>query len=399
MRRTVRLYEDDPYAMAFDAEVVESLTAKGRPAAVLDRTCFFPTSGGQPHDLGHLNHVPVVDVFELDGDIVHVLDGPLDSKHVRGCVDWPRRRDHMQQHTGQHILSQAFLRVCGAPTVGFHLGEQVSTIDLAVTDLPAELVRRAVDEANDVVISDRPVGVTTHNDPSSLPEGLRKEPTVDQAIRVVTVADYDISACCGTHVRRTGEIGAIHVARWERTKRQIRVTFLCGGRAVADHWAKMDLCRELTNLLSCGVDDLVSLVGKALDDRKAAEKRASALQEQLAAAEAYRLRAGAEPVGAVWLVCHLYDEMTADALRQLAREVVTDGEALVAVLATRTPSPIVCAACSHDAGLRADDLLRAALVPYGGRGGGSATVAQGGGVSQDRLSEVLAAVRQRCGMG
>ncbi|MGC9359431.1 MAG: alanyl-tRNA editing protein [Anaerolineae bacterium] len=393
MQGTVRLYEGDPYAVAFDAEVVRSLTVDGRPAVVLDRTCFYPTSGGQPHDTGWLDGIRVLDVVGADDEIVHMLDVPLASDRVHGRVDWSRRRDHMQQHTGQHILSRAFLRICDAPTVSFHLGDQASTIDLDVAELEADAVEKVLVEANDVVFADLPVDVRVYDHRNDLPETLRKAPTVEHGIRVVSVGDYDASACCGTHVRRTGEIGTIQVTRWERAKGQVRVTFVCGGRALADHWHKTGLCHEVTALLSCGTDDVVELVAKALEDRKSAEKRVFALQERLAATEAERLRAQAEPIAGVRLVDHIFDEMAADSLRQMARDLVADAERMVAVLATRSPSPVICVACDERADVRADALLRAAITPLGGRGGGNATLAQGGGVCADELSQVLEGAR------
>ena len=398
MGRTVRLYERDPYNTAFDGVVLASLEVEGQPAVALDRTCFYPTSGGQPHDTGSVNGIPVIDVVEMDGAVVHVLAGDLEGAEVHGRVNWKRRFDHMQQHTGQHVLSQAFLRVAGAPTVGFHLGKEASTIDLAAGELSAERIWQAVAAANQVVIEDREVTVAVHDDAALLPAALRKAPTVDAAIRVVSVGGYDDSACCGTHVRRTGEIGSIQVTRWERSKGQTRVTFLCGGRAVADHWAKTTMLCDLMGLLSCGMEDLVSLVGKALDERKAEGKRAAGLQERLAELQAQQLRTQVETVGRVQMVRHLFDEMAAEALRQMAREIV--GEAtLVAVLAAQAPSPIVCVACGPDSGVHAGELVRAALAPFGGRGGGSANAAQGGGVPVDRLGDVLQAARERLADG
>jgi alanyl-tRNA synthetase len=390
---TVRLYENDPYDVDFEAEVVRSCTLDGRPAVVLDRSCFYPTSGGQPHDTGRLDDRLVLDVVEVGDEIVHLLDGPLAAERVHGWVDWSRRRDHMQQHTGQHVLSQAFLRVCDAPTVSFHLGDQASTIDLAVADLDSSAVENVLIEANDVVFADLPVGVRMYEHQSDLPESLRKAPTIERSIRVVSVGDYDASACCGTHVRHTGEIGTIQVTRWERVKGQVRVTFVCGGRAVADHWRKTCLLRDVAALLSCGMDDVVDLVAKALEDRKVAEKRASALRERIARAEAERLRAVAEPIAGIRLVDHVFDEMTLDGLRQMARGLVADTERMVAVLAARLPSPVVCVACGERANVRADELLRAAVTPLGGRGGGNASLAQGGGVCQDELPKVLERAR------
>ncbi len=390
--RTIRLYQDDPYATAFEAQVVASLEVEGRPAAVLDRTCFYPTSGGQPHDTGTLNGIPVVDVLEDGGAVVHVLAQSLQATRVEGRVDWARRFDHMQQHTGQHVLSQACLRVAGAPTVSFHLGEQVSTIDLAIADLSADSLWDVVAEANRVTSADLPVTVAVYDDAAALPDALRKAPTVEQEIRVVSVGDYDDSACCGTHVRRTGEIGAIQVTRWERSKGQTRLTFLCGGRAVADHWAKTAQLHELTGLLSCGLDDLVPLVSKALEERKAEEKRSMALQERLARVEAQQLATEAETIAGQSVVLRAFDNRSADELRQLANEITSDS-ALVAVLAAGAPSPIVCVACGPQSGVHAGELVRAVLAPFGGRGGGSPATAQGGGVPPERLGDVLAAAR------
>ena len=390
--RTIRLYQDDPYARAFEAQVLASVEVEGGLAVVLDRTCFYPTSGGQPYDTGTLNGIPVVDVLEDGGAVVHVLARGLQGTRVKGQVDWDRRFDHMQQHTGQHVLSQACLRVAGAPTVGFHLGEQASTIDLAVADVLTDLLCDVVAEANRVTSADLPVAVAVHADAASLPDALRKAPTVEQEIRVVSVGDYDDSACCGTHLRRTGEIGAIQVTRWERSKGQTRLTFLCGGRAVADHWAKTARLHELTGLLSCGLDDVVPLVSKALDERKAEEKRAMALQERLAQVEARQFAAQAETIAGHSAVLRVFDNRPADELRRLAGEITGDSS-LVAVLAAGAPSPIVCVACGPQSGVHAGELIRAVLEPFGGRGGGSPAAAQGGGVKPERLGEVLTAAR------
>src|SRR5262245_42395192 len=233
---TDRLYYTDPYLRKFDATIRALDDRDGRTIAVLDRTAFYPTSGGQPFDTGVLGGQAVVDVFdEDDGTIAHVLAAHERPLHVgdtvAGEIDWPRRFDHMQQHTGQHVLSAAFDRVFGVRTVSFHLGSDASTIDLAREMTPGEIAA-AEDAANAIVWEDRPVAIrfSSRDEAAAMP--LRKEPKREGTLRLVDVENWDLSACGGTHVARTGAIGIITVASWERFKGGQRLEFLCGGRAL-----------------------------------------------------------------------------------------------------------------------------------------------------------------------
>jgi len=220
----MRLYYSDPYRTEFQARVIERTSVQAQPGVVLDCTCFYPTSGGQPHDEGTLNGVPVINVLEReDKAIVHVLAAELDADVVHGAIDWQRRFDHMQQHTGQHILSQAFLKMLNAETVGFHLGKEASTIDIDKAPLAAVQLDTVENLANEIVFADLPVKTyfVAEAELANLP--LRKLPVVDMPIRIVEVEGFDYSPCGGTHCRRTGEVGLIKITRAERRGQDTRV--------------------------------------------------------------------------------------------------------------------------------------------------------------------------------
>ena len=230
---TERLYYTEPALTEFDATVTGVERHGDLPAVLLDRTAFYPTSGGQPHDTGSLNGVRVTEVVERDDDaVLHVVDRAIAvGEAVHGVVDWGRRFDHMQQHTGQHILSAAFDRLWHARTVGFHLGAVVSSLDLD-RELPPQAIASAEDEANRIVWEDRPVSIRFVEEAGAAALDLRKEPGRSGVLRIIAVEDYDLSACGGTHVARTGHVGIIVVSSWEKLRGGSRLEFLCGGRAL-----------------------------------------------------------------------------------------------------------------------------------------------------------------------
>jgi alanyl-tRNA synthetase len=247
---TKRLYYDDAYLTQFKARVIEQSPYKDRFAVVLDQTAFYPTSGGQPFDQGMLDGVNVVDVLvdENEDRVLHVLTAPVAEPpaEVLGEIDWDRRFDHMQQHTGQHILSQAFIEVAQAETVSFHLGADSATIDVAGARRPSPAdMEQAELLANKIVWEDRPVTarVVSPEELADLP--LRKPPTVTEDIRVIQVADFDWSACGGTHVARTGEIGLCKIVKWENRGAETRVEFRCGLRALNDYAQKNNMVNHL----------------------------------------------------------------------------------------------------------------------------------------------------------
>ncbi len=245
MSETRRLFFEDVGLCEFAGRVVERRTVEGKPAVVLDQTAFYAESGGQPWDLGTLNGIPVLQVLDDEGAIVHVLERDVDGESVLGTIDWARRLDHMQQHTGQHVLSQAFIEIVNGETRSFHLGADVSTLEIGIGQISDETLDRVERRANEIVFEDR--AVKTYFVPSEriAEVPLRRPPKVEGLVRVVEVEGFDYSACGGTHVRRTGEIGLIKVIASERIRGNVRFTFVCGGRALADSQVKTRVCRGL----------------------------------------------------------------------------------------------------------------------------------------------------------
>ena len=386
---TLRRYYDDSYTTRFTAQVLTALRYDDRPAVILDQTCFYPSSGGQPHDTGTLNETEVVDVVVRpeDGAVVHLLAAPLAARAAGGCIDWARRFDHMQHHTGQHILSQAFLRVAEAGTVGFHLGEESVTIDLDRHDVAEALLADAEALANQVIWDNRPVAARQVSFAEAASLDLRKIPDVDDdLLRLVDIAGFDLTACGGTHVAATGEVGQIKLLRVSRQRRKLRVEFRCGGRALRDYGAKNTLAQQLTNRLTVGQWEVDTAVARLQEELKATRRALKKDQAALLAIEAAALRSDALIRGPLTLVCRLLPAGDADRLRQLAQH-LTREEGMVAVLAAAGPPVQVVAARAATApgdmsqllsGILADLEAAAGTAPSGG---GGARFAQGGGVN------------------
>lgn len=392
---TERLYYTDAEVLEFDARVTASGSTGGQPSVVLDRTAFYPTSGGQPFDTGTLGGEQVLDVIDEGEDIVHVLSAPLQpGLQVHGVIDAGRRRDHMQQHTGQHILSAAFARLFASPTVSFHLGADTCTIDLDRVVSAAD-VERAVDDANSVVWEDRLVVVRFASADEARAAGLRKESQRQGELRLIDVQGFDLSACGGTHVARTGAIGIIAVTGTEKVKGGLRVSFVCGRRALDQLRLLRDAVSGSLRALSVLPAELPEAIRRLQADSKALRKRAGELQTALAGQEAERLRALAtaqEPAG---MVAAVMDGWEATGLRAIASNLIARGPMRV-VLASSEPPVSIVVAQSVPGGASAADVVARLTARFGGRGGGNAELAQAGGLAAapqvviDAAREVLA---------
>ncbi len=393
---TRRLYYDNSYCAEFNAQIQELVELEGRPAAILDETFFYPTSGGQPADRGMLNGVPVLDVLEADDRILHVLATRLAPGPARGIIDWSRRFDHMQQHTGQHILSQAFERELGAATVSFHLGEQSCTIDLALAELSAEDAARVEDLANRIIYENRPVTAREYAPDEIACLGLRKPPAEHERIRVVHIEGFDVCACGGTHVRTTGEVGSIHIRRWERRREQTRIEFLCGWRALRDYRIRDALCQGLAANFSVAVEELPQAVARLNEAEQKARRRLEATRKRLIESELPRLKSEAEQVGRWRVLCRLLEDYDASNMSYAARQIVQESSYVVC-LAVTEPAVQICLARSQDVNLDVLGLFREIVMPYGGRGGGKANWAQGGGIPAEAIPSVLEHARERLG--
>ena len=387
-----RLYYTDAYLVEFDAVVREVRTQDGRWKIVLDRTAFYPTSGGQPFDTGTIGDATVVDVFDQeDGTIGHLVDRELEvNSRVRGHVDWRRRFDHMQQHTGQHLLSAAFERETGAKTVSFHLGTSASTIDLD-KDLPADQIARVEDAANTVLWEDREVCVkfVTAHEAAKLP--LRKDPAREGELRIIEIKDFDLSACGGTHVRRTGGIGVIAISGFERFKGGLRVEFVCGGRALRAYRSLKSSVSGSVRLLSVLPDELPSAIEKLQTAGRTQQKSQEGLYERLAAHEAASLAASAEKIGAVNVVAAAVAGWDANGLKKLASTIAAKPATIAVLLTTESPMLVVVSR-SQELALDTGAVLKTLIDQFGGRGGGKGAMAQGGGLVGDAQA-ILAAAR------
>lgn len=385
---TERIYYTDPSRTDFDATVVGVDSLDGRYAVRLDRTAFYPTSGGQPHDLGTLGTARVVDVIDDEnGEVTHVVEGAVATGDtLPGRVDWTRRFDHMQQHTGQHVLSAAFETILKARTESFHLGADYATIDLAREMTPAEIAR-AESDANRVVWEDRPVHIRFVSAAEAAALPLRKAPSREGTLRLIDVDGYDLSACGGTHVARTGAIGVIAITGWERFKGGMRVGFVCGGRALNSHRRLRDVVTESARLLSTMHDEVPSGIERLQADARDAKRRIKDLQATLAGHEADRLAASTQD-GVLTAALDGWDQA---ALKNIASAIVTRPGYVVGLLGGPAPFAVVVAR-SSDRTTDSGAVLKGLAARFGGKGGGRPELAQGGGL-QGTAAEIEAYLR------
>jgi alanyl-tRNA synthetase len=375
-----RIYYTDADCLDFTATVIDQQPDERGARVVLDETAFYPTTGGQPHDTGTLGGVRVIDVVDDDeGRVVHVVERPLEvGARVQGLIDRARRRDHMQQHSGQHVLSAAFSRLRGVKTLSFHLGAAVSTIDLEREVTPAEIAT-AEDEANRIVWEDRPVVIrfATAEEAAAMP--LRKEPVRDGTLRLVDIGGFDLSACGGTHVSRTGEIGVIAVRASERFKGGARLEFVCGVRALASFRELRDASAAASRLLSVLPGELGGAIERLQNESRDVRRQMRGLTEQLARYHARDLAARAERVGAASVVVDTLAGYDANGMKVLTASIVAE-PGRVAVLFTAERPALCVVGRSADVSLDASALLKRLLTQFGGKGGGKPDLAQGGGL-------------------
>lgn len=411
MNTTERLYYSDSHLLEFDARVVSVSTLDdGRAVVALDRTAFYPTGGGQPNDTGSLGAARVVDCVEdEEARVLHVLEGdaPETGATLRGRVDGARRRDHMQQHTGQHILSQAFVKLYGAQTRSFRMTADACEIDVDLSDPSDERIERAVTRADEIIWDDREVRVhnLTAEEAARLP--LRKDSAREGELRVIEIDGFDFSPCGGTHARRTGEVGVIVARHWERAKGLVRVTFAAGTRALEDYRRANNTARTTASLFSVARDEAAAAAARAQEENKHLQRRLRASEELAARAEARELleesedanfgvdvRDGGAEVndageGGLRLVARVFEGREAEDLRRLASAIAAHARS-AALLGSRDEGGArLVFARSADAPGDMNALLREACRALEGRGGGRPDMAQGGGPRADLLAEVI----------
>lgn len=415
-----RLYYSDSHLRTFTTQITdirELSRTDGQSIwqIALDRTAFYPTSGGQPHDLGTLRatsrngavlEVPVVGVEEDEnGEVWHQTLKPLlAGTEVAGEIDWERRLDHMQQHSGQHLLSAAFSRELNAHTVSFHLGETSSTIDLAVDGLAQHSIERIERIANERITEDRAVTMRTvdrNEAETMLASGLlRKLPEREGTIRLIEIADYDLNACGGTHVRSTGQIGGLFIRSIEKVRQGVRVEYVCGLRAVAAARQDFSILSRTAALLSTPQAEVFSGVERLLAEVKTKSKEQQRLREELANYHVARLAVEEQVVDHLRVVQRVFADRDMEYVKLLASRLVATVPQTVAVFASTQKEPAtVILARSRDLDFHAGNVMKEALAQLGLRGGGSADMAQGQ-VPQEQVKAFLetlaAAARENC---
>jgi alanyl-tRNA synthetase len=387
---TERLYYHDPYLREFDATLLDTVSYEGQTALVLDRTAFYPSSGGQPHDVGSFQDVRVLDVVDVDeGRILHVVDRAPSTTALHGSIDWTRRFDHMQQHTGQHVLSAAFDHLIGARTESFHLGAEASTIDLA-REVTAAEVARAEAEANRIVWEDRPVAIRFASAGEAASLGLRKESKREGTLRLIDVDRFDLSACGGTHVARTGAIGIIAVSAAERFKGGSRITFLCGGRALEGFRALRDVVAASVRVASVVPAELPAAIERQQAEAKELRRQIKDVQGRLASHEADALADAAAAVGAMTFVGATLSGWDVSAMKAIASRIVERPAHVAVLLSEPVPSSIVIAR-SADLAIDSGAALKQLIAKHGGKGGGRPELAQGGSITAPAADVLLSA--------
>lgn len=382
---TEKLFWNDSYLKEFTAAVMERFDAPDGPAAILDRTCFYATSGGQPNDIGVLNSIPVKDVRIEDGRIVHVLEHSLESDVVTGIINWQRRFDHMQQHSGQHILSAAFYRLFHAETSSFHLGEQFCSIELSKPDLKENQIRDAEQLANDTVCAAMPVQAFFVEPEHAGQYPLRKQSDLAESLRIIQIGDYDLSPCSGTHVKNTGEIGVIFVHAVEKLSQTCRITFLCGNRVRAQYRKELGILKTLSKTLTTAMDLLPESVSKLLANTKELRKENMRLKEKRLKAEAMELLVKSETWNDLHLLVQIFNRPYEE-IRYIAQR-LAEQPGVLGVLASTSENRVVF--FKHP---QIPFNLKAAFTSFlastGGRGGGPAHFLEAGNIPAD--SDLLA---------
>ena len=414
---TDRLYYQNSFLYHFSA-TVRSVIEAPRPALILDRTAFYPTSGGQVHDTGWISPVDdsdpsrssyvesdvklhVTEVADTeDGKVIHYLEAPVKDiqpgSRIAGKIDIERRRDHMQQHTGQHVLSAAFVRLHNLHTVSFHMADDYCSIDLDTPNLMKEQVESAERLANEIILENRPVDIrfVTRDEAGKL--GLRKISVADRdELRIIDIRDFDLSACGGTHVNQTGQIGCILLRKTERVRQGWRVEFVAGQRAVATARHDFTTLTESAALFSANIYEVPQHARKSLDEIRSLRKEREQVQEELAAAQAAMLLAETRDVNGRKVVVRTFSDRDLNFLKLLAQKVTRLSSNAIALLATSSPQPSLVFAQSAGQTFDMGALMKETMAKLGGRGGGSKDMAQGGLAKPDGIEAALAEISQR----
>lgn len=395
---TIRLYHSDSYLREFAATVAGCLEYdSGKCGIILDQTAFYPESGGQPFDTGSINGIPVSAVYQEEDAIIHIVNQPLPKgESVQGAIDWDRRFDYMQQHSGEHILSGAFLQIVSAANVGFHLNNFSGQIDIAMDSFSDDQAEAVEQLANSIVFENRPLHCEyiPADTLGALP--LRKKPAKAYAnIRVVNIGDFDLCPCGGTHVASTGEIGVIKIRSWERSKQHIRIDFVCGYRALKDYRQKNQAIAIMSARLSAPAETAVDAFAKKMEQLQTLHKECTQAKKMYTELLVEKLSAQAYEKAGIKIATACL-ETDADSVRRIAAALIESANtvALIASLDRENDKVQVVFSCSKELPLHMGNELKAVLLQVNGRGGGGPYSAQGGFSGTSQADTVLTVAKQ-----
>ncbi len=388
---TEKLYLKNPYLTTFSARVLSQQKTEQGHEVLLDQTAFYPTSGGQPHDQGTLNGIAVKDVLLKDDDILHLLETPISAPEVKGEIDWMLRSDHMQQHTGQHLLTAVFIELCQASTVSFHLGREISTIDLDIGLLTELQVEQVEELANQYIIKSLPIKAFEVSPEEFSQLKLRKKelPQGVESIRIVEIEGVDLSHCGGTHLRSTGEIGLIKVIGWEKYKGNTRVSFLCGRRALKDYRLKHKVIQGVSAVLSVKPEQLSEAIDKLREEGKGYRRELKHLKERLTGFIAQELIDGAVPYEGFKLVKKIFRQEDLQVVKSAIIKAVNQASLLVLAGVESQGMGHLIFASSKGLELPLGEALRESCKVIDGKGGGGEGFAQGAGAKPQHLEKAL----------
>jgi alanyl-tRNA synthetase len=376
-----KIFYQDAYIKSFTAQVVDQGKDKeGKYYIVLNQTAFYPTGGGQPHDIGTIENIKVLNVEEVDGEVRHYLESEVHdvSTPIYGVIDWDRRYDHMQQHAGQHILSASFEQLFGYKTIGFHLGNETLTIDLETANLLESEVLKVEELANQIILENRPIETKWVTEDELVNYDLRKETKVKEDIRLVIIPSFDYNGCGGTHPKATGEVQAIKIIDWERQKKKVRVQFVCGTRVLKQFHQKNKVLMELTTLLNAPEKDMQEAVTRLLENSKSMEKELAQSLETLLHYEAKSLLEKGKSENRI--VSGEFQNRSIQELQKLARIIIAEDEETIVLFVSQNENRLQLVGArgtAENASMK--KVIGNALSLINGKGGGSDSFAQGGG--------------------
>lgn len=386
-----KLYYIDQYIKEFTAEIEEIIEKDSKFHVLLDKTAFFPGGGGQPCDLGVIGDHEVLDVYEEEGNVYHVLSKkPIKIHKVKCRIDWKRRFDYMQQHLAQHTLSGCFFKLFNHNTAGIHLGKDISTIDI-VGELTEEQIREAEVYANDMIGEGLKVEFLFPEKRELKKMGLRRDlPKTNEKIRVVKIENLDINACCGIHPENTIELQCIKLKRAEKHKGNTRIEFLAGRRAINDYFVKDDFSKKICKFLSCNENEAVNSIKNLNDEVKNLINKNKSLSLEISEYKGKELIDNAEKINSISVIKEIYEDEDVKYVSKLSSK-LTEKDDVISLMAVKNNDRVnlIFAASKNIKNIDMNILLKDAITLIDGRGGGSKFLAQGGGKNNNNLDSVL----------